>query len=380
MPSLLGEIKALKNLMKFIKIEENRRTICFFSEGESYWPHLSGLLKSLLEKFNHKICYVSSSINDPGLLLNHKNLNTFFIGDNYVRDYFFQNLSTNILVMTTPNLNHNRIKLSKKKKVHYIYVQHSLASLHMIYPNGSFDYYDTICCAGPHHVNEISTLYKGKKKKNILKIGYSRLDALIKDSKSYKTNPKSKKTILIAPSWGPQGIIESGLCFKLIKELLKAQFKVILRPHQQTMKISKKLVNKIINKFNNNHNFQLEDNVKTHLSYFDSDIMISDWSGAAIEYAFSLGKPVIYCDLPKKINNLNYKKIGIVPLEVFIRNEIGIIWDMNSPITDIITKCDRKIIKFKSEKYVFNLNNSDFIFAKYINELNNSLIINFDQN
>ena len=31
--------------------------------------------------------------------------------------------------------------------------------------------------------------------------------------------------------------------------------------------------------------------------------MVSDWSGAALEYSFGLKKPVIFLDLPKKVNN-----------------------------------------------------------------------------
>ena len=48
--------------------------------------------------------------------------------------------------------------------------------------------------------------------------------------------------------------------------------------------------------------------------------MISDWSGVAIEYAFSLEKPVLYIDVPQKIFNPNFDEIGIVPMEI----ELGI--------------------------------------------------------
>ena len=41
----------------------------------------------------------------------------------------------------------------------------------------------------------------------------------------------------------------------------------------------------------------------------ESDIMISDWSGAAIEYALGLEKPVISVDVPRKVNNPGYKDI-----------------------------------------------------------------------
>ena len=33
-----------------------------------------------------------------------------------------------------------------KNKVHYVYIQHSLVSLHMAYREGAFDHYDYILC------------------------------------------------------------------------------------------------------------------------------------------------------------------------------------------------------------------------------------------
>jgi YidC/Oxa1 family membrane protein insertase len=51
--------------------------------------------------------------------------------------------------------------------------------------------------------------------------------------------------------------------------------------------------------------------------------MISDWSGAAFEYALGLEKPVIFVDVPKKVNNPNYEEIPQVPLEVMLRSKIG---------------------------------------------------------
>ena len=56
-------------------------------------------------------------------------------------------------------------------------------------------------------------------------------------SKTIEQNLKSTneiKTILIAPSWGPKGLIESGLGKKLVDRLIDLGLAVILRPHPQT--------------------------------------------------------------------------------------------------------------------------------------------------
>ena len=52
-------------------------------------------------------------------------------------------------------------------------------------------------------------------------------------------------------------------------------------------------------------------------------MMISDWSGVAIEYALSQAKPTLFIDVPKKINNPDYVEIDITPIEISIRPQIG---------------------------------------------------------
>jgi YidC/Oxa1 family membrane protein insertase len=51
--------------------------------------------------------------------------------------------------------------------------------------------------------------------------------------------------------------------------------------------------------------------------------MITDWSGASIEYAFTLERPVLFIDVPKKIHNPDYEKLPEIPLEISIRDKIG---------------------------------------------------------
>ena len=75
--------------------------------------------------------------------------------------------------------------------------------------------------------------------------------------------------------------------------------------------------------FTNSNNYFFESDLSSEDSLLNSDIMISEWSGAAIEYAFSRERPVIFIDTQPKINNLNWKKINLPCLEEDIRNNIG---------------------------------------------------------
>jgi hypothetical protein len=372
-------INALLDVIKFKNLPKENRQITFYNEGESYWPHIKGLLIATLARNNKSVCYVSSSLDDPGFKMSSPNLNKFFIGNGFIRNYFFQNLDTDVMVMTMPDLHNFQIKRSHHN-VHYIYVQHSLVSLHTIYRHKAFDHYDTICAAGPHHVSEIRAIEErySLPEKNIINLGYSLLDNLISNKNknynlSFKKN-KILKKILIAPSWGDQGMIESGLCKNLINQLLELGHEVILRPHPQTLKFAKERIADIKNQYKKNLGFIFEDGVIDHTSLYESDIMVSDWSGVAIEYAFAFNKPVIFCDIPRKINNPNFMDIKIEPIEVSIRENIGVIWDCKSSIKDIIELCLQKIkvkesdLSLMRNQHCFNLGVSDEVFARILEE------------
>ena len=93
MVKILQGIKAISGVIGFYSLKKEQRQVTFYSEGKNYWPHLQGLLKATLKKTGFSVCYISSSLEDPGLFMKHPKLNTFFIGMASVRDYFFRNWS-----------------------------------------------------------------------------------------------------------------------------------------------------------------------------------------------------------------------------------------------------------------------------------------------
>ena len=327
------------------------------------------------------ICYVTSSKTDPILNSNDDRILSFYIGDGIARTNFFVNLKADILVMTMPDLETFRIKRSKVFPVHYVYIFHSMVSTHMIYRKNAFDSFDTIFCVGKHHINEIS---KNEKKyhlssKKLVEFGYGKLEQLIDEAeKNSKIKPieKNNRTILIAPSWGTNGLIETR-GDEIIQILLDSGYDVILRPHPMTNKKFQKIINNIKKKFQKNKHFKLELDIRNLNSFFLSDCMISDWSGVAIEYAFALEKPVLYVDVPKKINNHDYNDLEIVPIEEKIRSQIGAIIfplelsNISSKIENLCLDIDqsRKKIQTIREETVFNLGKSEKYGSKYLLEL-----------
>lgn len=369
--------RAFNDVIRVIRLGNVDNQVAFYSEGESHWPHLENIVSSILNDSKLSISYLTSSKSDPGFKFKHPKFKCFYIGNGVLRDFLFQTLNSKVVVLTMPDLNQFSVKRSRYE-THYIYVQHSLVSLHMIYRDRAFNHYDTICCSGPHHIREIRAIEKiyNLPRKKILEHGYSRLDSLIKVNTYSEINKKRDKgfkikKILIAPSWGPSCIIESNLCLRLINDLLHADYEVILRPHQETMRKSEDKIQDILKIYNKNNNFRLDLEVSNHSSFSESDVMISDWSGAALEYSFAFLKPVIFCDLPKKINNPNYKYVEIEPFEIKIRQEIGTLWDCNTPINEKIQSCNKiakeELLNIRN-KYLFNIGLSDSILKDYILE------------
>ena len=58
-------------------------------------------------------------------------------------------------------------------------------------------------------------------------------------------------------------------------------------------------------------------------SLLESDLLICDWSAMAIEYALGLGKPVLFVDVPPRVRNPKYAELGLEPMEMRIRRELG---------------------------------------------------------
>jgi hypothetical protein len=93
--------------------------------------------------------------------------------------------------------------------------------------------------------------------------------------------------------------------------------------------------------------------------------MISDWSGAALEYAFGLEKPVIFIDVPRKVNNPEYTNISAEPFEVWVRDKIGDVVSVDQlfQVPQFLSKflsSDNKQNKITSlrEDYLYNFGNS----------------------
>ena len=374
-----------KELQKFESLNENESAIVFYAENKASMNHFKTLIFELTEKMSLKICYVTSVKDDPMLTSKNQKIKSFYIGDGAARTKFFLALKARILIMDMPDLEKFHIKRSKVHPVHYIYIFHSMFSVHSYLREGAIDNYDTIFCVGEHHVNEIKEtekVYKLKPKK-LVSYGFPRLDTLIQQQQNFtQVNTESKKLVLITPSYGENNLLE--MCgMDLIDILLKSDFKVLLRPHFKILKESEELIKTINEKFGKNTNFILEKGVIPSELFQSSICMISDWSGISLEYAFTFERPVIFVDVPKKILNPNSDNISLEPIEISIRHKVGYVIQPTKieEIPNLITSLNKneknseKIRGIRS-KTVYNIGKSALVGAEYIQQLNKKLSSN----
>ena len=366
-----------KELKKFNNLNDKQRSIVFYAENKASMNHFRLLISELTKERNFQICYVTSIKNDPILSINDKNIIVFYIGDGIVRTKFFLELKAKILIMDMPDLDSFHIKRSKIFPVHYIYIFHSMFSVHSYLRKGAVDNYDTIFCVGEHHKREILETEKiyGLKPKKLVNYGFGRLDTLLKEQSNFKKEElNTKNLIIIAPTYGNSNLLK--ICgVKLIETLLDSNFKVLLRPHFRIFKESKDLIKIILDKFQNNNNFLLEEGIIKPQIFHSSRCMISDWSGISLEYAFVFERPIIYIDVPKKELNAEVDKIDLQPIEVSIREKIGYLvepdnlTEIPNIISEINDESRAEQIRDIRSKTVFNIGKSASIGADHITEI-----------
>ena len=366
-----------KELKKFNNLNDEQRSIVFYAENKASMNHFRLLISELTKERNFQICYITSIKNDPTLSINDKNILAFYIGDGIVRTKFFLELKAKILIMDMPDLDSFHIKRSKIFPVHYIYIFHSMFSVHSYLRKGAVDNYDTIFCVGEHHKREILETEKiyGLKPKKLVNYGFGRLDTLLKEQSNFKKEElNTKNLIIIAPTYGNSNLLK--ICgVKLIETLLDSNFKVLLRPHFRIFKESKDLIKIILDKFQNNNNFLLEEGIIKPQIFHSSRCMISDWSGISLEYAFVFERPIIYIDVPKKELNAEVDKIDLQPIEVSIREKIGYLvepdnlTEIPNIISEINDESRAEQIRDIRSKTVFNIDKSASIGADHITEI-----------
>lgn len=354
-------LETILNYRKFISTDKEFKNIVFYSEGEDYdhfyLPYINSCLKNKI-----KFSYVSSGKKIPF----EKNVNSkfFFIGDSFIRTLFFFLLDCKNLITTMPDLENFFLKKSSRCN-NYIYFFHSMFSMNTIYNHNAFSHYDTILCSNKISANEVKDYFFSNNKAKFVNLGYPKIDNI-----NERYNEKNKniliKSILFAPSWGNED--ENFNIYKiLISQLIKEGYLVNFRPHPATLKYSKKTLDKVFKDLADNKNFNLSHEKNNLNDYLQNDLVITDWSGAAIEFALATKKRCIFFNSKQKIRN---KKLSssenLKSLEIIFKTQVAENFDLNNfnqifkkiSSSEYLNQYEKKIELFRKE-YLYNFSQTD---------------------
>jgi len=310
----------------FKALPHDSKRIVFYSESGQDWHHFEPVIDALTRDLKESVVYLTSDPQDPGLSQDNPLLAGFCIGSGLIRTICFQWLDAGVMAMTMVDFNKLQLKRSVNP-VTYAFMFHSLISVHMADHEDSYDHYDAILCAGPHQMREVRKREEllGLPAKQLFEHGYHRLEDLMANRRApppWKTDADIH--VLLAPSWGEETIL--NVCGpELVDVLIDAGFRVTLRPHYQTRWMTPELIDRIARKYEGHARFSLMEQMGESDSLFDSHVMITDWSGAGMDYGMGLEKPVLYIDVPPKARNDWWPTLEMEPFESYVRDKIGAI-------------------------------------------------------
>lgn len=305
--------------------------IVFYSEKSGFYKYYKDLIAELIKRSNLSIHYITNDPNDVIFEVAEKEprIKPYYVSLKKTTTLMML-LEADMFVMTTPDLNKYYLKRSFiKSDIEYVYVPHDMMSVHMSFREGALDAFDTIFCTGPHVEREVRATEKvyGLKEKTLVQFGYPLADALEEAGKkaALERTETGVKEVLIAPSWQEDNLLDS--CVDgIIEALYSDDYHITVRPHPEYAKRFGAALNNLVQKYADYDEKKLsfELNFSANKSIYSSDVLITDWSGVATEFCFATKRPAVFVNTKMKCPNPNYTKIDLVPVEISLRNQIGV--------------------------------------------------------
>lgn len=276
-----------------IAVDTEYKTYVIYSDHKRYW----NVFKPICDEFEKRkipLTFYTSSNDDPALNEKYSYVKREFIGEGNKAFTKLNFLNATILLSTTPGLDVYQWKRSKNVKW-YVHIPHSVDDAPATYRMFGTDYYDAFLTSGNHQEKVIRKLEELRKlpAKEIVCVGSTYLDSMkSKYDLLPSLPPNEKPIILLAPSWGKNGIL-SKFGSKFIDALLQTDYKIIIRPHPQSVISEKQLLDNLKSKYPqiewnfDNDNFNILNK---------ADLMISDFSGVIYDFSLIFNKPLIYAD------------------------------------------------------------------------------------
>ncbi len=369
--------KAKADYKRFFSIINKH--LVFYSESNGFYKYYKGIIEYILSHTNITIHYITSDFNDGIFELEKQNehIKAYFIDEKRLITLMMK-LEADVVAMTMPDLETYHIKRSYiRKDIEYVYIPHGMDSNNMAFRTKALNAFDTVFVCGPHQLEEMEKIAKlyGLSEQKFIKYGYCLLDRMIEDYESSPHPENAVKTVLIAPSWQKDNIID--LCLDKVMESMRGKdYNVIVRPHPQHVRHAPEKFEHLKEQYKDDKNITIQTDFSSNDTVFNADILITDWSSISQDYAFTTKKPVIFIDTPPKIMNPDYKQIDTEPINFWIRNEVGRVVKLDELdkldeiVRDMLSRRGEyhEKISALTERCVYNLGSGAEVGGKYIIE------------
>ena len=373
--------KAKEDYKRFLKIQGKR--IVFYSEKNGFYKYYKNIIEEIIRRTNIVIHYITSDPEDEVFGMEGEQFKPYYINENRMI-VLMMKMQTDIMVMTTPDLENFQLKRSYiQKDIEYIYVPHDVNSSNLTFHKNALDHFDTIFTSGPKNKAEIAEREQKFKlpAKNLIEWGSSVIDNMtvsyeqMLKGEDTESAPTEGKTVLIAPSWQEDNILDSCI-EKMLDKLVQTKHRIIVRPHPQYVRHFEARIDALAAKYRE-YGVTFQKDFSSNKTVYMADLLVTDWSSISLEYAFSTLKPVLFINTPMKIVNPDYKELETVPIDIELRDKVGISIALDHIENEIVSAVDKLLndVQFSrdsmqalKEQYIYNVGTSGKVGAKYIIE------------
>ena len=184
---------------------------------------------------------------------------------------------------------------------------------------------------------------------------------------------KSNVMVCFAPSWGPQNLLRMQGP-ELIRNILALGYAVTIRPHPLSFVFDQDIIEEVINIERESADCVIETKSPSLNSLLEADVLVSDWSGVAFEFAFGLCRPVLFIQTPRKAGDAWKEFIELPALEDQSRSEIGIVTNsanIERDLENLLANKEywREKIEVAREEHLFNFGRSIEATVKLIEQI-----------
>lgn len=369
-----AKARAKADYKAFFKDEEKQ--LVFYSEKSGFYKYFQNVIEYILEHSDITIHYITSDFQDAIFKKDNPRIKPYFIDDNRLIPLFMK-MDADKVVMTTPDLQTFHLKRSYvRKDVEYIYMFHGLLSTNMVVNKGAYDNFDTIFCVGQHQIDEIRETEKMYQlpEKRLIECGYGLFDNMLAEYENGKSIQKSKRQILIAPSWQEGNILDTCIG-EILDRLMKTGYEIIVRPHPEYIKRFPSEMNQLLKRYEAVDNVVFQTDFSSNNTVFDADLLMTDWSGIAYEFSYVTKRPSLFINTKMKVLNEDWDKYENAPLDITLRDRIGVSLEPDQ-LDDIALVVERLLNEEQDKyilgiqeivsKYVFNIGHSGEVGGQYI--------------